>query len=133
MKYFPYPDDPSQLNFYGGIYYTIGMVYARLNIGRESHRWLSHGLSLFPDDLDLNFAMALIGVKAIRKDIFMPHAEKYLEQLEICRNPIKPKKFIAGISQDDYLERNIHHITEKSEMDIRHWIENWDELEEEAA
>ncbi len=133
IQYFPYPDDPTKLNFYGGVYYTLGMSYARIGNAEESYRWLNHGLSLFPDDLDLNFAMALIGVRALRKDLFMPHAEKYLQVLDGCKNPEQPKTFASTVAPEDYLERNIHHITSESEMDIRHWIEHWDELEEQAA
>jgi len=133
IQYFPYPDDPTKLNFYGGIYYTLGMTYARIGNAEESYRWLHHGLSLFPDDLDLNFAMALVGIRALRKDLFMPHAEKYLELLDDCRKPAQPKTFASAINQEDYLERNIHHITEEAEREIRHCMEHWDELEEEAA
>jgi tetratricopeptide (TPR) repeat protein len=133
MQYFPYPDDPSTLNFYGSIYYVLGMAYARIGDGNEAWRWLQHGLKLFPEDLDLNFAMALIAARAVRKDLFTPHAEKYLQLLENHRKPDKLKTFMGLMPKEDNLERNVHHIGSQSEADVRRWIEHWDELEEEAA
>lgn len=133
MLYFPYPEEPGKLNFYGAMYYVIGMSFARLGEGTEAWRWLQHGLNLFPDDLDLNFAMALVGAQSARKDLFLPHAKKYLALLERYRKPSQLNTFEALIHKEDELERNVHHIGSKSENDIRTWMKNWDQMETLAA
>lgn len=130
MLYFPYPDDPSTLNFYGSLYYAIGISYARLEDGNESWRWIQHGLRLFPDDIDLNFAMAMIAARAVREDLFFPHAHKYLELLEKYKTRERYDTFEGLMPKEDNLERNVHHINSQSEADVRNWIENWNEFEE---
>lgn len=130
---FPYPDEPDKLQYYGALYYAIGMGYGRIGNAEEAWKWLNHGLEQFPDDLDLNFAMALIAAKCVEKDLFFLHAEKYLELLEEYREPEKLDKLIHLISMEDTLERNVHHISERSESDIRDWMENWQEIEELAV
>jgi tetratricopeptide (TPR) repeat protein len=127
---FPYPDDPDELQFYGSLYYAIGMAYARIQNAEEGWRWLDHGLKQFPDDIDLNFAMTTVAVKCVERDIFFKHAEKYLELLEEYRNPEKFDVFAKSVDPADLIERNVHHITNECEANVRGWMQNWQDIEE---
>uniref|UniRef100_A0A6M3L7K6 Putative glycosyltransferase n=1 Tax=viral metagenome TaxID=1070528 RepID=A0A6M3L7K6_9ZZZZ len=65
-------------DFYGGLYYAISQAYVKLLDLEKAWSFAKKGLDFFPDDLDLNFAMAHIGFLAKDREEFWPGACGYV-------------------------------------------------------
>jgi len=74
-------------------------------------QWAKHGVSLFPEDIDLNFIMAQIGYRAGDAELYSKHAARYWEGIERYDNPRKLTEFETEIDDKDSVNRNIFSIT----------------------
>ena len=123
-------NDPYRLNFVATLYYAIGWGYFHLwelyKRDEDSHKaycWWQHGWELWPDDIDLNFELTVMGYLAFDKNMMQDHGIRYLRSMEKYRTELDMPlvNFENTVKLDDLAIgcRHVHHATSKHEGMIR--------------
>jgi glycosyltransferase involved in cell wall biosynthesis len=81
-------DDPKRLNFFGAIYYAIGWAYfSKWEKSKDqefatlAYQWWHKGYEIWPNDIDLNYYLTIIGYLGDRPEIVKEHGDRYLDSL----------------------------------------------------
>ena len=123
-------DDPNtKMNYYGLLYYTIGACWLNLHNGPKAYAAYRKGFDFWPNDMDLNFALAELGYFSKEKEILMFHGERYLEALKKYRKELSMSddidKFATWIQYDNLTlsKRHVACGTKKHEKNLTEWME----------
>jgi glycosyltransferase involved in cell wall biosynthesis len=81
-------DDPERLNFYGALYYALGWAYFNKwehlkdqKFATLAYQWWHKGHDIWPDDIDLNYYLTVIGFLGSNVDMVKEHGDRYLASI----------------------------------------------------
>lgn len=88
-------DDPKELNFFGSLYYAIGWAYfskwektGDQQFATLAYQWWHKGYDIWPDDIDLNYYLTVIGYLGMNAEMVKEHGDRYLASMEKYRSEI---------------------------------------------
>lgn len=125
-------NDPNRLSYFGSLYYAIGWCYFRKwQFGGEqidadrAYQWWQKGWEFWPDDIDLNFELTVIGHLGKRSDMVFDHGQRYLDAMEKLKMEyeleLQFQNFSGAIDHNGMVlgRRHIHHGTTRHETLVR--------------
>lgn len=127
--------DGSKVGFYGKLYATVGSAFLnqwhktrdQLNADR-AFQWLSKGLDLFPNDLDLNYLMTNLYWCANDPYGIREYGHRYMDSLRKYRQDevgFNPKSFESPVDMDTMIltRRCLHSATKECEAKVLKLLE----------
>ena len=118
-------DLAGEMNYYGLIYYHLGYCWVRLNDGNKAYAAYRKGFDIWPDDLDLNYALAEVGHFSKEDEILMYHGNKYLEAVDKYKEELNPDlKSFANPVKVRELTLSTRHVLHAKDMHRKN-VEGW--------
>jgi len=123
-------DDPERLSYFGILYYAIGWAYFRKweftkeqEFATKAYQWWMTGWELWPNDIDLNFELCVLGYLGEQKDMIKEHGSRYLSIMERYRSELNPDLdgFVNTVQFSDLAigPRHVHHASSKHEAMVK--------------
>ncbi len=125
LSIFPF-NGPMSLGYYGALYFMIGQSHLRSNRPDDAYCWFMKGLSFYPDDIDLNFVMAILGYLTMRDDLLMKYGNKYLEMIDHLDEPMSDLKFRQSLPPILTTTRMVNYSHPRFKEMLKGWLSKID-------
>jgi glycosyltransferase involved in cell wall biosynthesis len=111
-----------RIGYHGQLYSIVGQSYLRLDDPDGSYCWFKKGLELYPEDIDLNYCMAHLGLLTGRTDFIQEHGTKYIDLIGKLNKLQGSNAFRQAMPQVNTSARSINYLHPRYAGFVKQWL-----------
>ena len=126
MDLLPFKDG-AEMQFYATLYFWVANAYMRLEDAGNALAWIEKGLEFFPDDVDLNYLMAVFGFLSGQDEVLKGFSDQYFKAVKkYNKKPFSSEEFVNVLHDGSFIPRTVFCLGRGHKDHIKWCLDNYE-------